>query len=399
MPFDVPVGQWAGLRVRLQDTTLELFVNDRSLLKYEDRLHPLPPGGFGLRPWQRSARFRRLRVRTTELQPGRIAFAANPEIGDGQRHVAGAAAWHGGRGSALVETDRPFVGTQSQRIAFLKRRGRVRHREPGPEPLGHGFRRRQALRGLRLGPGGKTGRALSRPWKAATARRSTPRRRLAVAGNDWQRLDFTLTPGAADRAGRFALELKQPGSVVLGHAFLQPGEWGRFKGLPVRRDVAEGLIDQGITVLRYGGSMVNHAEYRWKKMIGPRDRRPPYCGTWYPLFDQRLGHLRLSGLSARRPASWHIPDFNIDETPQDMADFIEYANGPAESPWGKKRAADGHPAPYRLKYLELGNEERIDDKYAERFEAVAEAIWAEDPEIILVVGDFVYGQPITDPNR
>ena len=56
------------------------------------------------------------------------------------------------------------------------------------------------------------------------------------------------------------LALKQPGSVVLGHAFLQPGEWGRFKGLPVRRDVAEGLIDQGITVLRYGGSMVNNAD-------------------------------------------------------------------------------------------------------------------------------------------
>ena len=69
--------------------------------------------------------------------------------------------------------------------------------------------------------------------------------------------------------------------MVLGHAFLQPGEWGRFKGLPVRRDVAKGLIDQGITVLRYGGSMVNNGGYKWKKMIGPRYHRPPYAGTWY----------------------------------------------------------------------------------------------------------------------
>ena len=63
----------------------------------------------------------------------------------------------------------------------------------------------------------------------------------------------------------------------------------------MRRDVAEGLIDQGITVLRYGGSMVNNAEYRWKKMIGPRDRRPPYRGPLVSLFLQRLGHFRLHG--------------------------------------------------------------------------------------------------------
>ncbi len=119
---------------------------------------------------------------------------------------------------------------------------------------------------------------------------------MAVAGDDWQRLDFTLTPRGGDKAGRFALTLKQPGAVTLGHVFLQPGEWGRFQGLPVRRDVAAGLIDQGITVLRYGGSMVNDGGYRWKKMIGPRDRRPPYSGTWYRYSLQRLGHFGLHGL-------------------------------------------------------------------------------------------------------
>ena len=68
--------------------------------------------------------------------------------------------------------------------------------------------------------------------------------------------------------GQFAVSLKKPSSVVLGYALLQPGDWGRFKKLPVRRDVAEGLIDQGVRVLRYGGSMINHAEYRWNKMSG-----------------------------------------------------------------------------------------------------------------------------------
>jgi hypothetical protein len=59
--------------------------------------------------------------------------------------------------------------------------------------------------------------------------------------------------------------------------------------------------------------------------------------------------------------------------------------------------ADGHPAPYKLKYVEFGNEERVDDTYWQRFQAVAKAIWAADPNVVIVVGDFSYGQPIQDP--
>jgi alpha-L-arabinofuranosidase len=155
---------------------------------------------------------------------------------------------------------------------------------------------------------------------------------LAVTSNDWQRLDFTLTPAQTDKAGRFIATLRQPGSVVLGYALLQPGEWGRFKGLPVRKDVAEALIAEGVTVLRYGGSMVNHPQYRWKKMIGPRDRRPPYQGTWYPHSSNGWGILDFIDF-CRAAGFLSIPAFNMGESPQDMADFIQYVNGPADSDW------------------------------------------------------------------
>jgi alpha-L-arabinofuranosidase len=82
-----------------------------------------------------------------------------------------------------------------------------------------------------------------------------------------------------------------------------------------------------------------------------------------------------------------------------MADFIEYAKGAADSQWGRKRVADGHASPYRVKYMELGNEERVDEKYAAKFEALAKAIWAKDAEIILVVGDFAYDRRIEDPQN
>ena len=218
-----------------------------------------------------------------------------------------------------------------------------------------------------------------------------------MAAGGWQRLAFTLTPTATDTAGRFAITLRKPGSVALGYAFLQPGPWGRLKGLPVRCDVVEGLIDQGITVLRYGGSMVNHPEYRWKKMIGPRDRRPTNPGCWYPYSSNGWGIPDFVEL-CRAAGFLAVPAFNMDEKPQDMADFVEYMNGPAGSVWGRRRAADGHPAPYHLTRMELGNEERVDDHYYRRFKAMAEAIWAKDPGMILVVGDFVY-QPIRDPDH
>ncbi len=137
------------------------------------------------------------------------------------------------------------------------------------------------------------------------AREFMPKQRLNVAAGTWQRLTFTLTPNATDTAGRFAIALRKPGSVTLGYAFLQAGPWGRFKGLPVRRDVVEALIDQGITVLRYGGSMVNHAEYRWKKMLGPRDRRPPNPGCWYPYSSNGWGILDFLDFCRRGRLSRH----------------------------------------------------------------------------------------------
>jgi len=219
---------------------------------------------------------------------------------------------------------------------------------------------------------------------------------LPVPAGEWQRLDFVLTPTESDTNGRVSLALGAAGVVELGHAFLQPGDWGRFKGLPVRKDVAEGLISQGITVLRYGGSMINKPGYLWKKMIGPRDRRPPYEGTWYPYSTNGWGIIDFMDFCEAAGFAY-IPAFHMDETPQDMSDFMEYAIGPADSLWGQKRVADGHPEPYKLKFLELGNEERVDEAYAAKFEALAKVIWAKNPDITVVVGDFVYSEPITDP--
>jgi len=298
-------------------------------------------------------------------------------------------------GTYAIETNEPFVGAQSQRITFLGGQGEWGIENQGLNRQGMTFIDHRSYDGYIWARAGKPVE-LRVALESQDGKNVYAGQRLEVSGTGWQRLDFILTPAGSDQTGRFAIKLKQPGSVVVGYAFLEPGKWGRYRGLPVRKDVVDGLIDQGITVLRYGGSMVNEDTYRWKKMIGPRDRRPPYHGHWYAHSSNGWGIPDFLDL-CDAAGFLGIPDFNINESPQDMMDFIEYANGPADSIWGRRRVADGHRQPYRLKYLELGNEEKVNDAYADKFAALAQAIWSRDPNIILVVGDFSYHSRIIDP--
>ncbi|MGA2255785.1 MAG: family 16 glycoside hydrolase, partial [Thermoguttaceae bacterium] len=393
-PCEVPIGQWVPLVVKLSGRTIEVLVNGKSIVRHEDGNTALLSGTIGLRQFQPEAQYRKLWVKTgskTRMLTFESASAAPPEVSGMWREVQrGAAA-----GTFTMEKSRPFVGQQSQRLTFSQGQGEIGVENQGLNRWGMDFVAGKPYEGY-VWVRAEQPTTLFAALESREGSQVYAETTLAVAGNSWQRLYFTLTPSAADKAGRLALKLKQPGSIVLGHAFLQPGEWGRFKGLPVRRDVAEGLVDQGITVLRYGGSMVNQGDYKWKKMIGPRDRRPPYAGTWYRYSSNGWGIPDFMNF-CEAAGFEYIPAFNMGETPQDMADFIQYAKGPAESQWGRRRVADGHSQPYRLRYMELGNEERVDENYFQKFKALAETIWTHDPQVTIVVGDFVYGESIRNP--
>jgi hypothetical protein len=396
MPCPVPPDRWVALAVRLGKTSLEALVDGKSVLKYEDRQHPLADGGIGLRSFNRSCRYRNFWVK----RDGQVTPLPFEQVKRWDEGVS--AMWRGLRsgtatGRFHLESRNPFTGRQSQSITFVRGQGEIGIENRGLNRWGMHFVRGKPYEGylwLRADRATEVVAAL----ESGDGGRVHASRRLTVPAGPWRKLPFTLTPAGDDRAGRFALKLDRPGAVLVGHAFLQPGEWGRFKGLPVRRDVAEALVAQGLTVLRYGGSMVNAAEYRWKKMIGPRDRRPPYRGTWYPYSTNGWGIIDFLDFCTAA-GFLPIPAFHMDETPQDMADFVEYVNGPVSSPWGRKRAADGHPEPYRLRHLELGNEEAVDEQYWKRFKPLAEAMWAKDPNLILVVGDFAYNDRIDDPSH
>lgn len=172
--------------------------------------------------------------------------------------------------------------------------------------------------------------------------------------------------------GQFFVGLASPGTVHVDYVFLQPGAWGRLGALPVRADGAAALRQMGVRAVRQGGSFTVASWYAWKKWRGPPWLRPSRGGAalWSTAIVAGWGPFEmvdLCGALGIEPvitlsADWRggvVPDWPDDCcSPSDMADFVEYCHGDgATTVWGQQRVADGHPAPYNVRYIELGNEQ------------------------------------------
>ncbi len=394
-PVPVPLGRWIPLSARLAEGRIEVQVDGGPAAAYVDP-RPLAAGAVGLRTWQREARFRGL---WTDAGEGRhdVPFASE-QLEEVPGAVSGM--WRAVRkgraeGRMDLTTAPPFVGRQSQALSLTGGQGAVGIENQGLNRWGMCFRAGRRYEGC-LWARAANETPLTVALESADGARTYAETRVTVTPADWQRVDFALAPNADDPAGRLALYLAEPGAVTLGYVALHPGEWGLYKGLASRRDVAEGLVEAGLTVLRNGGCMVNTNEYRWQSMVGPRDRRPPYTGFWYPWSSNGWGIVDFMQV-CEAAGFLCVPAVNMGETPESLAALVAYANSPRDTGWGARRAADGHPKPYHLRYLQLGNEEAVNDDYWQRFEPLAEAIWAADPDLTLIVGDFAYNEVIEDP--
>ena len=162
--------------------------------------------------------------------------------------------------------------------------------------------------------------------------------------------------------GQALVGLAAPGKVWIDYVFLQPGEWGRFKGLPVLRRAVENLRAMGITAIRQGGSFTDPDGYFWKKWRGAPWERESLGWSWYDALVGGWGPFEMIDMcnaagiepiittSAQQGTSCCAPD--------DMADLVEYMWGNETTEWGRVRAQnDSHPEPYRARYIELGNEQ------------------------------------------
>lgn len=381
-------GQWHRLKVVLAGPQISVFLDGAPSpsLIYTDT-SPLPAGTFALRNWLTTASFRNVHVQTAQ------SAADIPLQAHGGFSVSGM--WDPIRtGTAVAgflhDTNDSFNGNYCQQISDKGGQGRVGIANRGLNRWGIAVKKGQRFAGrIYLRAQGLRG-PVTVALQSADGSSTYAAQTLHSPTGSWQKYPFTLTSSATDPDARFAVWINHRGTLWADQAVLMGTGTEQFHGLPVRADIAKALVAEGVTFLRYGGSMTNAPGYRWKNMIGNPDKRPPYHGTWYPYSTNGFGIFDFLNFceAAHIEAAFAI---NIEETDQDCADLADYLTAPTSNPWGRKRAEDGHPAPYHVRYIEIGNEESLgaDDPaayqhYAQRFQAIARAIHHRNPHLKLV---------------
>jgi alpha-L-arabinofuranosidase len=388
-PAAIAPGQWHRLRVALDGPRIRVFLDGETAPKidFTDPAAPMLTGSVALRTWNSDASFRNVRIEAGNSKIANV-FKAAPV-------VAVSGMWDpiaAGKPVAEFahEQHGAFNGHACQKIVHGPGSGLVGVANRGLNRWGIALRKGETLAGrVYLRSLGLTG-AVTIALQSADGKATYATRRIPHVTGQWAKYPFTLTPQITDKSARFALWIDRPGALWVDQAVLTGTGEALFQGLPIRADIAKGLVYEGITFLRYAGTMVNVPEYRWKHMIGDPDRRPPYAGNWYPYTTNGFGIFDFLNFceAAHIESAFAI---NIEETPQDAADLADYLTAPKTTPWGAKRASDGHAVPYHVHYIEIGNEEAIGTDtaeayahYVERFRLLAHAIHGRNPALKLV---------------
>jgi alpha-L-arabinofuranosidase len=236
----------------------------------------------------------------------------------------------------------------------------------------------------------------------------------------WKNSKAVLIPSETVADARLELQPLKAGSIAIDMVSLFPQKTfkGRKNGL--RADLAQAIADMQPRFIRFPGGCVAHGDgidniYKWKNSIGPLESRKPDRNTWnyhqsmglgyfeYLLFCEDIGAAAVPIIAAGVPCQnsgvggggqqGGIPMNEMPQYIQDIIDLIEYANGNTNTKWGKKRAEAGHPAPFNLKYIGIGNEDQVTEVFRERFEMIYTAVRKAHPEITIIgtAGPFFEG--------
>ncbi len=240
---------------------------------------------------------------------------------------------------------------------------------------------------------------------------------LTVDSWEWKKYQVVLTPETTQAKATLRIFLTSKGTVDLEHISLFPVDTWKGHENGLRKDLAQALADIRPGVFRFpGGCIVEgtdlNTRYDWKKSVGAVENRPLNENRWhytfahrfYPDYYQSYGlgfyeYFLLSeeigaaplpilncGLSCQyqneHPEA-HVALCDLDSYIQDALDLIEFANGAPNTVWGKLRADMGHPAPFGLKFIGIGNEQ-WGPEYPERLELFIKAIRKAHPDIRIV---------------
>lgn len=236
---------------------------------------------------------------------------------------------------------------------------------------------------------------------------------VQVKGDGWTRYAGSVRAKKSTNTGRLLVTGGGTGTLRLDMISLLPQD--TFKGHGLRRDLAEKIAALKPGFVRFpGGCLVNtgshygydapnyerRRSYQWKDTIGPVEQRATNWNFWgynqsyglgyyeYFQFSEDVGAMPLPVVPALVTGCGQNRATNdpalLQRHIQDTLDLIEFANGPADSTWGRKRAEMGHPKPFKLTHLAVGNEENLPDEFFTRFTEFRKAINAKYPDITVV---------------
>ena len=245
--------------------------------------------------------------------------------------------------------------------------------------------------------------------------------KLKTQGTDWQQYTCVLSTKKSCTKARLAIIPQKSVRVGLDMISLFPQETFMNRPNGLRRDLAQVIADLKPKFVRFPGGCMSHGQgldniYHWNHTVGPLQDRKPDFNIWgyhqtrglgffeYFQFCEDIGAEPLPVLAAGVPCQNSAANAQgiggqqcgipMDQMPayiQELLDLIEWANGdPATSKWAKLRADAGHPAPFNLKYIGIGNEDIIGTVFEERYEMICKAIRQKYPEIKIcgTVGPF-----------
>lgn len=245
--------------------------------------------------------------------------------------------------------------------------------------------------------------------------------KIKTEGQGWNRYAVPLVVDKKAVKGqvRLALTPVKDGNVAIDMVSLFPHE--TYKGHGLRKDLAEAIEALHPKFVRFPGGCMSHGQgidniYHWNETVGPWQDRKPDFNIWgyhqtrglgfyeYFQFCEDLGAEPLPVLAAGVPCQNSAPNkegmggqqggIPMKDMPaycQEFLNMVEWANGdPATSKWAKLRADAGHPAPFGLKYVGVGNEDLISTTFEERYEMICKAVKEKYPniEVVGTVGPF-----------
>ncbi|MBR5803300.1 MAG: carbohydrate binding domain-containing protein [Bacteroidaceae bacterium] len=240
---------------------------------------------------------------------------------------------------------------------------------------------------------------------------------IIIDSPEWKQYEVVLTPSATEEKAVLRLFLRGQNGVDVEHVSLFPVDtWNGHKN-GLRKDLVQALADVKPGVFRFpGGCIVEGTDldtrYNWKNSVGPVENRPLNENRWqytfthrffpdyyqsyglgfyeYFLMSEEIGAEPLPVLSVGLACQYqnddihaHVPVDELDSYVQDALDLIEFANGATDTKWGKLRADMGHPEPFNMKFLGIGNEQ-WSSLFTERLEVFVKAIREKYPEINII---------------